>query len=270
MLKEDSDLIFIEKTHTYIYKGKKVHTSVTSFISSFKKKFDAKTIADNIVMKVKKINRKNEMQRTKYEKDTILKYNCMNSKQIQNSWKPKREQKKQWDNESKIARDEGTRLHKEIETYFKQNKSIPNVISDEFIQFLNYEHHMSKENKWKHVFSELSVYMDNIAGQIDHIRINKDGHYMLEDWKRCKVEKKKKYNNWMKFPFNTTLKDTKMNFYALQLNMYKYLFEHQYHEKVTEMRIVRFRGDTCDPYIVKFIDEGTIKRAIQEFWKKKY
>ena len=110
----DDRITFRDEGHKYWVDGDdKDLVSSTTFIHSFFSDFDSDTIIKNIL-------------KSKKHKDPSYKYYNMKAKEI----------KKIWDDNSKNASGEGTKLHKNIEDFYN-NIQVEND-SEEFKQFLNF------------------------------------------------------------------------------------------------------------------------------------
>lgn len=131
-------------------------------------------------------------------------------------------------------RDWGDKVHKLIENYIKkgkQNKDYPNEVL-EAIDFLR-SLPDGKKTPEKIVFS--TEWM--VAGTIDVVIETPEG-VMLLDWKTTKNLRMKNSYRQAKAPISH-LDDCNYNIYALQLNLYKAIFEQQFGKKVIEIGFVK-------------------------------
>lgn len=195
------------------------------------------------------------------------------SKQLSNQNKSAEDYEKEWENSAKM----GTKLHKLIERYKLKNIE-PNrhekQFRNELSQFLKYNDRTKSEMKvvkteWKIFDTEL-----NIAGSIDQISCNKNGQYIIEDWKRTKhkiieypfitdkehLQYQNKFISSSEMKYTDAFKDfewknirksftnsneTTSAFlfikYAIQLQLYNYILEKSYNltNKCLSMHIVR-------------------------------
>jgi len=123
---------------------------------------------------------------------------------------------KQWREASQDATDKGTRLHRDIESFYL-NGTHPETPSPEWDQFLafNQDHH-----DWRILGCEVRVNNTKVAGTIDAIFQTPDG-IVLVDWKRCRAIDYSGYRqgiNLMRY-----VEDCNYNKYSLQLSLYKEL-----------------------------------------------
>ena len=157
----DARIKFRDQGHKYWIDGNDTDIiSSTSFIHTFFNDFDDDLIINNI------INSK------KYHDPEYIYYK-MPAKEIKKLWKDNGEQ----------ARNEGTKLHKDIENFY--NKIDTKMESPDFHQFLQfYEEHKDL----KIYRTEWFVFCDilRITGSIDAVFINDDGSLTIGDWKRSK------------------------------------------------------------------------------------
>lgn len=230
----DAHLQFFEDTHTYLLNGKKVTTSVTTFVKKSFNEFDA-----DLVIK-KMMSGRNW---------TSSKYYGKNEDEIKQIWETNRIQ----------ASTLGTKLHKSIELFYNQE-----TITD--IQGIEKEFNMFKQfyNDHKHLIpyrTEWEVYDEHIdiAGSIDMVYKNKDGTIDIFDWKRSKEITKENRWDTGKFPVHH-LPDSNFWHYSLQLNMYKYILENNYGKTVNKMCLVCLHPsfDTYNLYEVDNMQEEII------------
>ena len=156
----------------------------------------------------------------------------------------------EWDAKGQKSREVGVFLHQQIENYFlnqglvyryhfqyngvfvKEDTTID--IHPEFgffEQFINDHPLTPYRTEWK-IFDRST----RIAGTIDLICKNGDG-YDIYDWKRSE----KIYDsNSSKCGFGALshLKDTTLNHYKLQQNLYRYILEKQYRMRIKSMKLV--------------------------------
>ncbi len=130
--------------------------------------------------------------------------------------------------------DWGDKVHKLIESYLKkgkQNKDYPHEVL-EAIDFLR-SLPDGKKTPEKIVFSEEW----GVAGTIDVVIETPEGVILL-DWKTTKNLRMENSYRQAKAPISH-LDDCNYNIYALQLNLYKAIFEQQFGKKVTEIGFVK-------------------------------
>lgn len=216
----DDEILFDPIPHKYtLKKHPEIHfKSVTGIISSIFKKFDADKIIKNMT---KSLNWKSS------------KYYGMEPVEI----------KKLWNRNGKEARELGTKLHNEIEMYYN---NIPIDIEEnykEFYQFKKFD---------EDFFDELTPYRTEwmiwdstlkIAGSIDMVFENNDGTLSIYDWKRCKEFKTRNSYDYCIVPELNHIPDTNYWHYALQLNLYKYILEHNYNKIVNDLYLIQLHPD---------------------------
>lgn len=206
----DEHIRFDEGPHLYYVNDKQIKQSVTKVVHDQFPSFDANKIARNLHKK-------------HFEKDGS-KYFNMSVEDIISSW----------DKNKNEACDLGTNLHKSIELFYNDEEVNNDSIEFEYFKNFNndYSHLVPYRTEWE-VYHEEA----NIAGSIDMIYKNKDGSLSIYDWKRSK--KIEKTNNF-EFGLNELDHLPNSNFwtYGLQLNIYKYILEEKYNEKIREMCLV--------------------------------
>jgi hypothetical protein len=202
----DKRVSFESETHSY-FLGKKRLESVTTFISKFKNKFDSDFYSKKIA------------EREDKTQDQVL-----------NEWKEK----------ANKSCEIGTAIHKIFEDYKDGKYSfINNEISidlfdikpEYFIEFYNKSivaTNFIKEffltNRLTPVYSELIVYNEFIAGQLDMICKDKDDNYYIIDFKTNSKIDRNSYGKSMKGLFKI-YGDCTYYHYCIQLSIYKKLFK---------------------------------------------
>tara|TARA_R110002050_G_scaffold54608_1_gene123411 strand:+ start:2465 stop:3130 length:666 start_codon:yes stop_codon:yes gene_type:complete len=182
----DKRVVFNEEDHSY-FLGEKKLTSVTQYISNFKTPFDKERIS---LAYAKKHN--------------------LTQKEVLDMWAKK----------GKDACTMGTFVHTIFEDYIlkkpiKTNENYPkcktalNLIVDYF-----------QSKKLTPVETELIVYNENYAGQIDCIAKNEKGDHFILDWKTNGEIKMSNHWQSMKGVYKY-LDDCAFNHYSIQLNAYK-------------------------------------------------
>lgn len=207
----DDDVFFDEEPHIYYVKGKKISTSVTTFVHHFFPKFDADAIIDRMM------NGRN-WERSKYFGMT------------------KEEIKQQWADAGTDATTKGTDIHKSIELFY--NDCEPTTELPEFEMFKNfYEDHKDKLSAYR---TEWVVYDEenDLAGSIDMVFKNNDGTLSIYDWKRTKEIKKKNVYGGKGTGALKDYDDCNYVHYSLQLNVYKYILEKLYGVVIRDMFLV--------------------------------
>jgi len=231
---------------------------VTTFLSTFFPKFNPEAAINNI-KKSKKFSNKSP-------------YSTMTEQEIL----------KKWSDESILAKNMGTILHKQIEDYYnnastlaetkeddkEETKVDDKATSKELNMFLQYD----KEeilNRYSPYRTEWSIWMDRdkndrcLAGQVDMIyQNNETKKYMLVDWKRSKEIKYQ--NNYEKgLGVCSHLDNCNYVKYSLQLNCYKHILEKYYDIEVEDMFLVVLHPNN-DTYIKIQVNgmDDTIKDII--------
>ena len=183
---KDKKVSFYEDTHTYLLEDKKLK-SVTQYISQFKAPFDKDRIS----------------------KAYAKKHN-LTQKEVIDMWSKK----------GKDACTMGTYVHAIFEDHilgkpiktddkYPKCKTAESVIKDYFTT-----------NRLTPVETELIVYNDNYAGQIDCIAKNNKGEHFILDWKTNGEIKRS--NHWQNMTgIYKNLDDCAFNHYSIQLNAYR-------------------------------------------------
>ncbi len=192
---KSKEISFLTDSHQY-FRGSDEYASVTKLISNYKPEFDK----SGFIIKL-----------------------CAKKKGI--SVKKLREE---WDKAGTDASEFGTKIHELAE------KNMLNINSLDMYeeQYINW---MTSVKKIKNLLTyklelldtETIVYSEKykVAGQIDLLMLNKNGQIELYDWKTNKDLSNNNKNNESLLYSLGHLENTKMNVYALQLSMYRYLLE---------------------------------------------
>lgn len=221
---EDKRVVFQENNHSY-FLGKKKLISVTSFLNKFKNKFDSDFYSKKIALRDGK---------TQEEVLKEWKYKAFKSTEI------------------------GTAIHKIFEDYTYNNFVILNnelifdyleLDSDFFIDFNNKKDISLKfindfflTKRLTPIKSELIVYNDFLAGQIDMICSDKKDNYYIIDFKTNEKIEKYSYNKKMLLEFNF-LNDSNYYHYSLQLSIYKQLLKDY---TINKLFIVHIMSDSYE------------------------
>jgi len=207
----DTRIKFKDKGHKYWIDNNDTDiVSTTSFIHNFFNDFDDDSVAKNIV-------------NSKKYKDPEYKYYKMTIEEI----------KQLWGENGEESRNEGTKLHKDIENFY--NKIKDKIESSEFHQF---EDFYNDHKHLKMYRTEWFIFADifRITGSIDAVFINDDGTLTLGDWKRSKEIKEYSEQN-CKWPLEY-IPDCNYYHYSLQLNLYKTILEKFYKQRVKNMFLI--------------------------------
>lgn len=200
-------LVFKPEKHEYLSTdGTDVPwISVTSFISQFKKPFDAVSIAQKV------------------SKNKKSKWYGMTPKEIQDAWS----------SEGKRATDLGTWYHnqREVDICGLETMRYDNVDVQVFKPLVNEDgSKMAPDQKLgEGIYPEHMVYLKSmgLCGQSDLVEVV-NGYVRITDYKTNKEIKKESFKNWdgvsqkMLAPV-AHLDDCNFNHYALQLSLYMYM-----------------------------------------------
>jgi ATP-dependent exoDNAse (exonuclease V) beta subunit len=202
----DKSVVFDSVNHTYFKNGKQL-TSVTSFISKFKNKFDSDYWSKKIAL------RDNKTQ------EEVL---------------------KEWSDKAKKSCEIGTAIHKIFEEYIDGNFSI---IGEEInIDFVDLEIECLAEFLPKSkvsiqfikdfflserlipIYTEYIVHNDFLAGQVDLICKDKKDNYYILDFKTNEKIEVNSYGKNLNGIFKD-VPDSTFYHYSLQLSIYKQMFD---------------------------------------------
>jgi len=239
------DFRFFPDDHHYEYKGKRVGISVTRLIEEYTQEFDAETIAQRVANK---------------------------------SGKSVQEVLDEWEYKNKFSCEKGSTCHEFAQSRWSGEKY--NFLefdgSGEYLyavgliqlQAINfYNDYMDKLELVANEYVVGSCDFD-VASAIDALFVNKaTGGLVLVDYKtNSDIHKNEKYAGKMKAPLSS-LKDTTLNHYAIQLSIYKYLVEKYAGVKVDEMFIV-YMSENIENY--EIIDVPYLKKEVETIleWRK--
>jgi len=228
----DNKITFEEGPHIYTIEGHEEikFTSVTTWVHSYFKKFDAKKVIEGMMR-----------NKRKWE-DPIAnaKYYGKTADEIEEMWKIAGTE----------ASAKGTSMHYEIECFYNTHPHAPPAstpaTSTEIEYFLKFNQEFAESLKpyrteWM-VFHEEA----QIAGSIDMVYENVPPAaappattYSIYDWKRCKeITKTSSFGEFAKNPIIEHLPDTNYWHYALQLNIYKYILTAKYKKTITDLYLI--------------------------------
>nr|WIE95415.1 hypothetical protein [Microctonus hyperodae filamentous virus] len=274
-----------ESTHTYSIRDKlywpdqqRLYSS-TQICQRLFQPFMANVIAHNICRS------KNAATREKYA-DILARED------------PETELKKKWQLEGQQAAKFGTALHKYIENFYKSSTTTDdNIVLDSNLQkqidtFQQF-HEAHVATQWQPFIMEMAIFDRDypICGTIDSLFITKTQTYnenlmknggkkisvIMCDWKTCKQDLflPCKYRvTYGRGPL-ADLPDTKINRYALQQNIYRYILEkdiNNYNVIVEEMYLVCFIKDGEGGYRkvpVERFDNRLVEKCILYFFDNK-
>ena len=225
----DSLIIFDSTKHNYTCNNLVGFTSVTGWVKTHFKHFDANATVDKIMSS-------RNWTKSKYfgkTKDEIL---------------------SGWTTNANLASSLGTEMHKSIESYYNLtpnqrseilSQPLPYIIAslnlpNHFINFVKNNDHLTPfRSEWM-IFDE-SI---KIAGSVDMLFEQPDGSLIIYDWKRCKgIVKTSPFNSYSTTDCIEHFPDTNFWHYALQLNMYKYIIEAKYEKTVSKMVLLALHPD---------------------------
>ena len=231
---KDELITFEEKEHVYTYEpNKKRFTSCTTFIKQFFPSFNAKRVGATSIHSKKYKKQLEEYATDEAKLEALLKI---------------------WEANGLEARTLGTNLHANIEHYLNEELDPSQDTSVEFQQFLKF-HQKMIDCKYIPLRSEAIVYdtKHEICGTIDQLYL-KDGYVHIVDWKRTKGITQFSFDKSTAYMPLVHLKNTNFYHYSLQLNLYKYILEHNYNLKVCSMRLVAFYP-TKESYEEVFVND---------------
>ncbi|CAE8607642.1 unnamed protein product [Polarella glacialis] len=229
----DNALTFEPVAHKYFINGVPTMGSVTGLLHDFVNEFNADTA-------IQMMRRSRNWPRAEYLQDGLP----MTDEQIKSKWEHNRVD----------AANQGTYMHLTFELYL--NRWTISNYSVEMNIFLKYLSTLDGLTAYR---TEWMIYGEdlNLAGSIDFVATRSDGALVLFDWKRTK-ELHTKYSNRfqsMTGPLSH-LADCAGMHYRLQLNVYRYILEKYYGQKVHSMFVVG-----CHPAYASsqaFVDEVPI------------
>lgn len=185
-------LYFHEESHTYILYNK-VLKSVSAIVASQFRKFNARAVSGYLA-KHKACNEDSPYYGM--TQDDIL---------------------RQWSESGNDSRDAGTRLHRDIEMFYKEGTLPAYQELPEWKQFMAF---LSDHKDWLCIANEYQVHNDNVAGTIDAIFDTPEG-IVIVDWKRSKAIDYSGYG--MGKGMMKHVPDCNYSKYSLQLSLYRQL-----------------------------------------------
>lgn len=213
---QNSRLVFISETHKYFIDGNGHTLSVTELVELFFTPFDPIPA----VWKLK--NGKNWNDKNEYwglSDDEII---------------------SSWQENNRLKAELGEKLHDQIDKYLKLN--IRSADSVEFRFFLNF---IKDHQGMSFIDSEVRIFDEQylIAGTVDAIFRDVHGDYHLFDWKRSGKLNQELQPLFDKFALSGKgclkhLKDSQLNKYSLQLNLYKFILEKNLGIEIKSMNII--------------------------------
>lgn len=164
--------------------------------------------------------------------------------------------KRQWEAKAREARELGTQMHDRIERYYLGQQIEAEAQTDTtFRHFLEFDRHYRLtpyRTEWR-IFSERY----GIAGTLDFLAVDSDGHFTIYDWKRStKVVDasgrivRGKYPKYALRPLSK-LPDTTYHHYALQVSIYRFILAEHYGIEVDKARLGVFHPELPVPFCVE-------------------
>ena len=214
----DRNVSFREADHVYIVDGTPLD-SVTTFVKNCFPEFDAEFHA------------KRKAEALGITKEAVL---------------------EMWDKKGRESREQGTAMHKKIESYYLGKEPSTDDTFDLFKIFAD-------KITLKPYRTEWAVYdwEQKIAGTIDFVDYQ-NGEYIIYDWKRSDkliakngLPIKNSQYGEKALPPIENLDDSPYYHYALQLSLYKYILEKNYGITVSKLRLGIFHPSYNKPYVLE-------------------
>ena len=217
----DQNIVFYEETHTYVIVGQVVpYRSVSAWVHSLFTPFDAPSVIATM------------MAGPRYKPGHA--YWGKTPAEIQAGWEAK----------GAAAAAEGTRMHADIEAAYNVDTLPPAythadmcLTTHPLVQFADFVHATPTKRPFR---TEWRVYDDRLplCGTIDMVYLNDDGTLSIYDWKRT-ADMVKTSPFQKRSPVLPRMEDTNYWHYAMQLNLYAYVVEHNYGYRVSELCLVQ-------------------------------
>ena len=214
----DGNVSFCEADHVYIVDGTPLD-SVTTFVKNCFPEFDSEFHA------------KRKAEAMGITKEAVLEI---------------------WDKKGRESREQGTAMHKKIESYYLGKEPSTDETFELFKIFAD-------KIMLKPYRTEWAVYdwEQKIAGTIDFVDYQ-NGEYTIYDWKRSDKLiaknglpiKNSQYGEKALAPIEN-LDDSPYYHYALQLSLYKYILEKNYDITVSKLRLGIFHPSYNKPYVLE-------------------
>lgn len=214
----DGNVSFREADHVYIVDGTPLD-SVTTFVKNCFPEFDSEYHA------------KRKAEALGITKEAVL---------------------EMWDKKERESREQGTTMHRKIESYYLSKS----VSSDETFELFKI---FANKITLKPYRTEWAVYdwEQKIAGTIDFVDYQ-NGEYIIYDWKRSDkliakngLPIKNSQYGEKALPPIENLDDSPYYHYALQLSLYKYILEKNYDITVSKLRLGIFHPSYNKPYVLE-------------------
>ena len=224
----DNNISLNEELHEYrlLDQPQEIFTSVTTYVDHFFEGFDAVRIATKLVK-----------SHPKYADHTI--------DSLMAEWAATAEY--------------GTRVHNEIEEWFKEK------IEPKDQKALNGRDWLEKYRSRSRmdVHSEVIVYSTelSIAGTVDILaKDNVTGEYGIIDWKTSKKIETSSYAQKMGTHSSTRhVMDCNFYHYSLQLSLYRYILEEFYGLKIRNQLIAHLKDDAVNAIVTPYMREEIVE-----------
>lgn len=222
-MERDSLLLFQEADHRYIYQPTGENfVSGTTFIHHFFTPFQGSKVVDKM------------MASSNWSKSPYF-------------GRSKSDILDQWKKEGAMAAAAGTLMHSNIEKSWLGQEVNWSAQPVEGAYFEKVKESLTNQG-WFPYRLEWRIFTEDykIAGTLDALFQNKEGQFLLVDWKRCKEFK---YTNpWQHaLPPIQDLPDCNVIQYSLQLNLYAWILARHYNITVQEMRLYSFHPNLSEP-----------------------
>lgn len=209
----DANIVFDEGPHIYTINGDSNYMSVTTWNHSHFAHFDPDSVIDKM------------MDSKKWSQSKYF-------------GKSREEIKTEWEETGRIAREEGTKMHYNIECFYngvnvdEVGKNTPEFkFFEEFAK--DYSHLSPFRTEWMIYDEELKF-----AGSVDMVFQTPNGTLEIYDWKRAKEIKMSNYFQKGITPCVRHLPDCNFYHYSLQLNTYKAILERNYGVKIDGLYLI--------------------------------
>lgn len=262
----DAQITFDEEPHIYTIKGEedKKYTSVTTWVHSYFKPFNAKEVI------------KSMMRNKRKWEDPVAneKYYGKSAEEIEEMWKQA----------GKEAAAKGTAMHYEIECFYNMDPTTAAAAatataaaaaesqSKESQYFQNFNKEFVENGSLRPYRTEWMIFHEEaqIAGSIDMVYENTDSSpttLSIYDWKRCKeITKTNRGGEFATNPIIEHLPDTNYWTYALQLNIYKYILQTKYGKTITDLYLIVLHPDAKNYQRIKL---PNIQAEVDELFKER-
>lgn len=256
----DAQITFDEEPHIYTIKGEedKKYTSVTTWVHSYFKPFNAKEVI------------KSMMRNKRKWEDPVAneKYYGKSAEEIEEMWKQA----------GKEAAAKGTAMHYEIECFYNMDPTTAAAAaaaesqSKESQYFQNFNKEFVENGSLRPYRTEWMIFHEEaqIAGSIDMVYENTDSSpttLSIYDWKRCKeITKTNRGGEFATNPIIEHFPDTNYWTYALQLNIYKYILQTKYGKTITDLYLIVLHPDAKNYQRIKL---PNIQAEVDELFKER-